>query len=227
MQRHANDWPNGCAGTYTLFYCICLVQGGNTRSMLNHRFAYSASRPQPGFTLVELLATLAVAAIALALAVPSFNGLITSNRLSSASNDLITAISQARLQAIQGNQTTLLCASSNNGTDALGNACTTLTNAGPGAVITTDSGGAVLVQAQLALPGNVQLASMQALRFAGTGLGRTATGSNTPYTGLVADISSNRSADGNHRCVYLTTGSIVNTCTTSATCPSTEPDPCE
>ena len=49
-----------------------------------------------GFTLVELLVTLAVAAILLALATPSFADLLRANRLAAANNALVTALNVAR-----------------------------------------------------------------------------------------------------------------------------------
>lgn len=54
-----------------------------------------------GFTLVELMVTLAVAAIALTIAVPSFQSVFQSNRLVSQANELVTAINLARNEAIK------------------------------------------------------------------------------------------------------------------------------
>lgn len=54
-----------------------------------------------GFSLVELMVALAVAAIALTIAVPSFQSVFQSNRLVSQANELVTAINLARNEAIK------------------------------------------------------------------------------------------------------------------------------
>jgi len=62
-----------------------------------------------GFTLVELLVTLMVAAILLAVGVPSFVETIRQNRTVSQANNLVTALNLARSEAIKrGQQVTVL-----------------------------------------------------------------------------------------------------------------------
>jgi type IV fimbrial biogenesis protein FimT len=53
-----------------------------------------------GFTLIELMLGITVAAVLLALAVPSFQNVTANNALRTASADLITAINTARSQAV-------------------------------------------------------------------------------------------------------------------------------
>lgn len=55
---------------------------------------------QRGFTLVELMVTLAVAAILMAMAVPSFTEMTKNNRLTTQTNQLVTALNLARSEAI-------------------------------------------------------------------------------------------------------------------------------
>ena len=56
-----------------------------------------------GFTLLELMVTVAVAAILATLAAPSFRQYILNQRIKSASYDLISALSLARSEAITRN----------------------------------------------------------------------------------------------------------------------------
>jgi len=54
-----------------------------------------------GFTLIELVATMAIVGILLALAIPSFNSTITSSRLTSYANDFVSALNLARSEAVR------------------------------------------------------------------------------------------------------------------------------
>lgn len=63
-----------------------------------------------GFTLIELLVTLAVAAIILTIAVPSFQGLIERNQLTTEANTLAAALQTARSEAVKLGQDVSLSA---------------------------------------------------------------------------------------------------------------------
>lgn len=69
--------------------------------------------PQPplprGFTLVELLITLAIAAILLMAGVPSFQSTIVTNRLATASNGLLEGLNLAKSEAIRRNGSVRFC----------------------------------------------------------------------------------------------------------------------
>lgn len=54
-----------------------------------------------GFTLVELMVTIAVLAIGLSLAVPSFSNLVRSNQAESQNAALVTALNTARSEAVK------------------------------------------------------------------------------------------------------------------------------
>lgn len=62
-----------------------------------------------GFTIVELMFTVFIAAILLAVAIPSFRGMMASNRLVTQTNDLIGAMNFARSEAITRNRTITFC----------------------------------------------------------------------------------------------------------------------
>jgi type IV fimbrial biogenesis protein FimT len=64
-----------------------------------------------GFTMVELLVVIMIVSILMALGVPSFRYVTTSNRLSSEINGLLGDMQLARAQAIKEGRTVTICAS--------------------------------------------------------------------------------------------------------------------
>lgn len=56
-----------------------------------------------GFTLIELMVTVSVAAILLAIGVPSFNGFVLNQRVKNASFDIYSMLTYARSEAIKRN----------------------------------------------------------------------------------------------------------------------------
>lgn len=73
-----------------------------------------AGSPRPvGFTLLELVITVAVLAIALGIAIPSFQGITNRNRLTSVANEVVAAMQLTRMEAIRRNQRVVMCPSTN------------------------------------------------------------------------------------------------------------------
>lgn len=66
-----------------------------------------------GLTLIELMITIALLAIVIAIGVPSFQSAINGSRLSSAANELSAALQLARAEAVRRNRTVVLCRSAN------------------------------------------------------------------------------------------------------------------
>lgn len=64
---------------------------------------------QRGFTLIELMVTIAILAVLLGVGVPSFRSMIESSRLSAVSNDLLTGLQFARSEAIKRGILVVLC----------------------------------------------------------------------------------------------------------------------
>ena len=58
---------------------------------------------QTGFTMIELMITIAIAAILLAIAVPSFRTMIQNNRITTHSNNFLSSLVVARSEAIKRN----------------------------------------------------------------------------------------------------------------------------
>ncbi|HWJ06128.1 MAG TPA: GspH/FimT family pseudopilin [Steroidobacteraceae bacterium] len=99
-----------------------------------------------GFTLVELMVSLAVLAVLLGMAVPAFNNAALSGKLSGFASSLVASTQIARSEAIKRNKTVTLCASSG------GDACDEPARGwAAGWIVILDDGESV-VQRQEALP---------------------------------------------------------------------------
>ena len=68
-----------------------------------------AARSAAGFTMVEMIVTVSLAAILMAIGVPMFKESIGSNRIIGQANDLVAAINLGRSEAIKLNQAVLFC----------------------------------------------------------------------------------------------------------------------
>lgn len=74
-----------------------------------------------GFTLIELMITLVLAAIILSLGIPSFRNVIQNNRAATQSNELVTALGLARSEAVKRGANVMLCPSTNQASCTGGN----------------------------------------------------------------------------------------------------------
>jgi type IV fimbrial biogenesis protein FimT len=64
---------------------------------------------QRGFTLVELLTAVTVLSVLTAVAIPSFTNMMNRNRLAAQSNELLSAIQYARMEAIRSRARVTFC----------------------------------------------------------------------------------------------------------------------
>ncbi len=78
------------------------------------------AQPQRGFTLVELMVTIAVLGITLTIAIPSFESAMLSSKLGSYADSLSASTRLAHSEAIKRNVAVTLCVSSNGTSCATG-----------------------------------------------------------------------------------------------------------
>ena len=130
----------------------------------------SPRRPRArGFTLMELMVTIAVLALLVAIGVPTFRDATLGSRLSAAANNLLASVQLARSEAIKRNQPITLCASSDGAT------CAGTGDWEQGWIVV--DGAANVVQHQQALPAGyrvLQAGGTAPLAFQPIGIGATA-----------------------------------------------------
>ena len=70
-------------------------------------------RPNPGYTLIELMTFIAVLSVALGIGIPGYASFSTKNKQTILQNTFATTLAQARYQAISSNRQVVLCPSVN------------------------------------------------------------------------------------------------------------------
>ncbi len=123
-----------------------------------------------GFTLVELLLTLSIAAILLMLAAPSFQALAFNGRRTALANDLVLALTYAKSEAVKRGVPVTVCGRATDTT------CADSTDWDKGWLVFTDPGknGSVdasdlILQVHPALPSNTLQATKAKFTFQSTG----------------------------------------------------------
>lgn len=179
-----------------------------------------------GFTLVELMVTLAVAAVLLSVAVPSFRGMMAHNELVTVTNAWVGAIQTARAEAIKRNQAAVLCGEKDAPSSGIGSNCDAAL-AGQIRYLPRNGGAAEILHAALTDSVSEPLAIPESftVRFRGDGIGYWKDNVTTPYDTARGDptvvvLCSTAFSVDNARRIELVAGSSVQVVTeTRPTCP--------
>lgn len=75
--------------------------------------AHRTNSHDDGFTLIELMVTLSVLVVLMALAVPSFQSAMASSNVTTTTNDLLATLAQARSNAVRRGARVTVCKSAN------------------------------------------------------------------------------------------------------------------
>ena len=100
---------------------VCLFNQRNKSCKsytLRMKLSQSQHHAQKGFTLIEAMITIAIGAILLAAAAPTFRELIEKNAVASQKNNFIASVNLGRSEAMKRSTTVVMCRSSNAGTAA-------------------------------------------------------------------------------------------------------------
>jgi type IV fimbrial biogenesis protein FimT len=173
-------------------------------------------RASAGFSLVELMVTILIASILVGVAVPSFRGAIANNRLTGQTNEMVSAMTLARSQAITQNQSVSFCRADTEADTACSATAADwnfwLVRTAAGTVVRRGATQGFFLAVSTTLTNNEVV-------FGSDGLART--NGALMLNDDVADITvcSDHAATNNIREIRLGTGSRISTVTASGACP--------
>ncbi len=158
---------------------------------------------QRGFTLTELVVTMTIVGILLALGAPSYKYVTTANRISGEVNGLLGDMQFARSEAIKEGQTVSVC-SSTDGATCSGNSSWAggwLVFTDTGTIGTIDGTDQILRASRALTSGDTFSASsnVSAVTFTRDGFGR-----NLPATGVTLTLHNSTNVRQYTRCLQLT-----------------------
>ncbi len=176
---------------------------------------YLMNKTQTGFTLTELIITLAIAAIMMSQAVPSFIEMVQNNRVVTQTNEFVSSLNMARSEAVKRGDRITICKSADSAT------CTAAGDWQQGWIIFTDSNSdAVVNNTDVILriynafvPGNTlrgisgNVASY--ISYAGNGFSQMVGGGGTQTGTLV--LCDSRGLGANARAIVLSASGQVRT----------------
>ncbi len=167
-----------------------------------------------GFTLMELMATVAIAALILGFGVPSFRNMMANSRITTQSNEFIGALNFARSEAIARNVRVTVCRADTAADDE----CATDDELWQ-AWIVLDSVGNVLRNGEINTHGNTVLVfsdlTDQSVTYGSDGL---ATSGGAPVSDDTVTVCTTRPVAANIRVITIGAGSRLSTAKSSGTC---------
>lgn len=169
------------------------------------------SQGSAGFTLIELMVTIFVAAILISAAVPAFKHMTATNQLATAANDMVGSLRAARVEAVKRNTKTQFCGDSNNGNDFQADC-----EDRAGAVYALGNNDPLRARPVISAS-SLHLKTVNAVQFDGQGLGHKP-GEEKPYSDPVAEVCSSAIGSQNCRTVCLVNGAIIKTYKSSGEC---------
>lgn len=170
---------------------------------------------QTGFTLYELLITVLIVGVILALGIPNLRQFTQNSRMTSAANDLTSAFHLARSEASRAKATITICASANSmspeancgGSWDQGYIVFVDAPAGAGDIARTDFANETILRAYPKSPEGVMMAvanDASYFSYAATGLGRQSPGDGPPVSQIVlCDARGNVTAAGGNSAARL------------------------
>lgn len=155
---------------------------------------------QQGFTIIELMITVALVAIIAGLGIPSFRDVIAKNRIISSINEFHQGVRLARAEAVKRSDDVVFCASSNQ------TSCTG--GWGSGWLIYQDADGDSVVDSNEIIRVGEPVYSGYTLSYSGTGTSLTFTGRGLLSTsgGTFKLCGSDKDAKRARGIILLTTG---------------------
>ena len=181
-----------------------------------------------GFTLIELMITIAILAILMAVAIPSFQAMIASTRLTSAKNDLLSTLARARSEAIKVGNRVTVCMSADGATCASSGgweqgwiSFIDTTRSGTSAAV--DTGEVITTTSPALTPGIVINGNLSYISFSSDGQSKSMTGD--PNTGTMRICNTSAALSNDKRASNLvlnSAGRITSNAqpNIAATCPA-------
>jgi type IV fimbrial biogenesis protein FimT len=175
--------------------------------------AYKQHIGARGFTLLELMMTLSLAAVIVGIAIPSFNRMSANNRITTQANEVVGAINFARSEAITRNSNVTLCRAATETATACAPALGAWTN-----WIVRNTAGVIRRGTINTYSGSVKLNSdltLDAMTFGSDGLARTggALIANRAFT-----LCTTTTDADNFRLITVGAGSRLSTTKSTGTC---------
>lgn len=172
-----------------------------------------------GFTLVELMVTLAIAVVLITMAAPVLTGFLARSQMSAAANELTDAMQLARMEAVSRNTCVSVCRRADSGAAQCAGETGSwdagwLVYLNPGCDTTassSDPGSAQILRAQQALPAHVHLSNTGS-DDNGFVIVYTSRGVTTDPIGGTLALKDDRFPDGSldRNITYNTVGRVMN-----------------